>query len=402
MKKFIALVLALGLAVSAVGCAKDTKPPASTADPDDNASVSFKSYTVSDEAAAAARNEVVATVGDKSLTNGVLQVYYWMGIYTFMSSEYGGYADYYGLDYTQPLDQQGPFEADQSWQEYFLEDAVTTWHVYQVLSTALAAEGLSLSTEYEEVLSNRLAQLEKSAKDQGFDSVDQLIQSDAGAGCTVEDYMAYTRTYYEYKYYVEQLVDRIEVSQEDIEAYYKEYKESLNESGITKDSGNVFHVRHILIQPEGGTEDDGVTTYSDAEWEACQNEAQQLLDQWLAGEATEDTFAQLAKEHSDDPGSDSEGGLYEGLDKDTDFMETFKNWYLEEGRQVGDYGLIKTDYGYHLMYLSGIETQWIYYCRNGFINDTATDAIEKLKSDNPYTADFDKMVLAEVKLVEES
>lgn len=400
MKKMIACLLALVMAVSCMGCGGDEGDPTIPSPPaSGEAPIVYKSYTVSDEEAAAARDRVVGSVYGKDLTSGLLQVYYWMGIYTFMNSSYGAYPELYGLDYTLPLDQQGPAQMEQSWQEYFLEDAISTWHAYQVLSATLEAEGLSLPEEQEKALEERIAQLEESAKKEGFDTLDELIQSDAGAGCTLEDYMRYTRTYYEYKYYIQLLVERAEVTDEALQKYYQDNKDALNEEGITKDSGDVISLRHILIVPEGGTEKDGKTVYTDAEWEACRVKAQALLDQWVADGATEEAFDRLAREKSDDPGSADEGGLYEGLDKDTEFVEPFKNWYLEAGRQAGDYGLVKTDYGYHLMYFSGYEPEWEYHCRNGVINDTVTAQIEQLKTDHPYEVDFDKIVLGEVVLV---
>lgn len=400
MKKLFACLLAFAMALSAVGCGTEEAPVSSSTTPPGEETITYKSYTVSDAEAAAARDRVVGSVAGKDLTSGVLQIYYWMGIYTFMNGSYGAYPQLYGLDYSIPLDQQGPAQMEQSWQEYFLEDAITTWHVYQALASQLEKEGLTLSQEYEDLLAERLEQLEVSAEEGGFDSLDALIQSDAGAGCTLEDYILYTRTYYEYKYYIELLVDRVTVTDEDMEKYYQDNKDELSESGITKDSGNVISTRHILIIPDGGTEgEDGMTVYTDAEWEACRAEAQALLDQWVAEGATEEAFAQLAKEKSEDPGSSDEGGLYEGLTDETEFVEPFKNWYLEAGRQAGDYGLVKTDYGYHLMYFSGYEPEWVYTCRNGVISDTVSSQIEQIKTDNPYEIDFDKIVLGEVVLV---
>lgn len=400
MKKLLACLLALALAAGCLGCgsAKDN-PTNPTPPPSEDTTITYKSYTVSDEEAAAARDRVVGSVCGKDLTSGLLQVYYWMGIYTFMNSSYGAYPSLYGLDYSVPLDQQGPSQMEQSWQEYFLEDAISTWFVYQVLSAQLEKEGLTLSEEYEALLEERLEQLQISAEKEGFDTLDQLIQSDAGAGCTLEDYMRYTRTYYEYKYYIQLLVDRVEFTDEDLQEYYREHKDELTEEGITKDSGDVISMRHILIIPEGGTEEDGKTVWTDEQWEACRVEAQALLDQWVADGATEDGFDQLAREKSEDPGSADEGGLYEGLNDETEFVEPFKNWYLESGRQAGDYGLVKTYYGYHLMYFSGYEPEWEYHCRNGIINDTVARQIEQLKTDNPYTVDWDKIVLGNVVLV---
>ena len=75
------------------------------------------SYSVSDEEAIAAGDTVVATIGEYQLTNDKLQVYYWMEVQNFLNN-YGAYAAYFGMDYTQPLDTQLE-EEGLTWQQYF-------------------------------------------------------------------------------------------------------------------------------------------------------------------------------------------------------------------------------------------------------------------------------------------
>jgi hypothetical protein len=123
---------------------------------------------------------------------------------------------------------------------------------------------------------------------------------------------------------------------------------------VTKESGKLVDVRHILIKPTGGTlsADGKTTTYSEEEWNTCRDKAQAILDAWLAGEADEDAFAALATEKTEDAGSKKSGGLYENVWKGKMATE-FNDWCFDEARQVGDYGLVKTSYGYHIMFFSG-------------------------------------------------
>lgn len=114
----------------------------------------------------------------------------------------------------------------------------------------------------------------------------------------------------------------------------------------------LVNVRHILIAPED-------TSDTEAMAEA-KTEAQELLEQWQAGEATEDSFAALAQEHSDDPGSQENGGLYENV-YPGQMVEAFNDWCFDEARQVGDTGIVETDYGYHIMYFSGYSTEYDSY-----------------------------------------
>lgn len=114
-------------------------------------------------------------------------------------------------------------------------------------------------------------------------------------------------------------------------------------------STNSHSVRHILVSfPEdeetGKTKE--LTTDEKAEYKA---KAQAILDEYLKN-PTEENFAALAKEKSEDPGSKDNGGLYEDLNSSTSFVQPFKDWYLDESRKAGDTGIIETDYGYHVMY----------------------------------------------------
>lgn len=356
------------------------------------------SYSVSDKKAVDKRNEVVATVGSAQLTNGELQIYYWMNVLDFLNN-YGYYAISAGLDYNKPLDEQQCPEEDGTWQQFFLEDALNSWHYYQSMALMAEQEGMKLDADMQKSLDELRETLSKTATTNGFASVDEMIQADMGPGCTFEDYHAYMEVYYTgYKYFGDKL-DAVEITDQMIQEYFVKNEAELKENKITKESGNIYDVRHILIKVEGGTKgDDGKMTYSDAEWEACRVEAQALLDKWLAGEDTEETFAELANKHSEDTGSNTKGGLYTGLDKDTSFVEEFVDWYMDEERKVGDYGLIKTDYGYHIMYCSKIEAKWIDACRNGIMSDETAKLLNAATKQFPMEVSYKDIVLGVVDL----
>ena len=102
--------------------------------------------------------------------------------------------------------------------------------------------------------------------------------------------------------------------------------------------------------------------------------AEKLLADWKAGEATEDKFAALASEKSDDTGSADNGGLYDDITADASYVQEFKDWALDSSRKVGDTGLVKTEYGVHIMYLSNIpdKPQW----KSTVATSIATDKFE--------------------------
>lgn len=154
---------------------------------------------------------------------------------------------------------------------------------------------------------------------------------------------------------------------ETLKGYYVVLFQSVNDNTFA-----LKDVRHILVSYEGGTTDEnGSTTYSDEEKNAAKEKAEAILKDWEAGAKTEDSFAELAKEKTTDPGSKDNGGLYEAV-YPGQMVTPFEDWCFDEAREVGDTGIVQTDYGYHVMYFSGDnETNYRdYMVKNALLEDT--------------------------------
>lgn len=351
-----------------------------------------ESYSVEAEVAQQKSDEVVATVGGETLTNAELQIYYWMKFYDFLSG-YGGYASYMGLDYTQQLDIQY-VEQGITWQHYFLEQALGEWHQYQAICLEGQAAGYVMSEEMRTQIDGLPATMEQTALENGYENAEQMLQEEMGPGATMDAYMDYLETYYYGSEYFDSLYREMVLTVDDVEAYYEANKEKYVAQGLTQDA-KLVDVRHILLSVEGGTTDaTGVTTYTDEDWENCRVAAQAILDEWLAGEATEDSFAALANTHSTDPGSNTNGGLYTGV-KQGQMVETFDAWCFDESRQVGDYGLVKTNYGYHIMYFVGsaASDEWLMKAHSDLMTEQVDARVEEIVSKYPMETDFKKIVL---------
>lgn len=358
------------------------------------------SYSASGEKVAAWADKKIASVGGVTLTNGELQVYYWMNVYDFLNN-YGYYAVYAGLDYTKPFDTQSCPETEGSWQHFFLDDALLNWRKYQSMALLAEKEGLELSEDAQKELDTLRQSLAQQTVDSGYPSIDAMLQADMGAGVTYEDYYSYMETYYKGYQYFEKRYEAAgdAITTETLETYFTANQTDLAESGVTKESGDQYDIRNVLITPEGGVKDTaGNVTYSEEEWEACRKKAQELLDEWLAGEHTEETFAAMAKEHSKDTDTKANGGLYTALDRDSGAMEQIQNWFLEKGRQEGDYTLVKSDKGYHILYMSKIEAEWIRTCRDGLLSQAAETIASEAMSQYPIRVLYRDIVLSVVDL----
>ena len=121
---------------------------------------------------------------------------------------------------------------------------------------------------------------------------------------------------------------------------------------MTNNAKPLANVQHILVKFTGGTKDTttGTTTYSEAEKKAAKDKAQAILDEFLKGEKQDSAaFAKLASTKSDDTGSKATGGLIEGIYRDSNYVQSFKEWALDN-RKPGDTGIIESEYGYHVMF----------------------------------------------------
>ena len=357
------------------------------------------SYSVSDEKALQKSDQVVAKIGDTELTNGLLQIFYWMDVYEYLE-DYGYYAVYYGLDHTQPLDQQTCKDTEGTWQHFFLDKSILNWHSYEALVMMAEAEGIPLEEELQADLDGLRASLTEAVLESDYQSIDAMLQADMGPGCTYENYYRYMDAYYRAYSYLEHKLGKVEITDAMLQEYFDSHAEELAEDGISKESGDVKDVRHILIAVEGGTEnEDEVMEYTDEEWEACRKEAQAVLDKWLAGEATEESFTELTYVYSEDTGSNTNGGLYENLDSESGFVQEFVDWYMDESRKPGDYGLIRTEYGYHVMYFVGSEAQWLRNCRRGVMADLTSDVLKEAREQYPMDEiEYKKIALGVVDL----
>lgn len=97
------------------------------------------------------------------------------------------------------------------------------------------------------------------------------------------------------------------------------------------------NVRHILITADEYGSD-----------EKAKAKAEEVLEEYRNGkEKSEDAFDAIAEKYNEDGSS-----FYENVTKGT-MVETFDSWIFDEAREVGDTDIVKTEYGYHVMYFSG-------------------------------------------------
>ena len=368
--------------------------------PRENNILAKDNYIVSDEKAVKKADDVVATMGDKVLTNEQLQIYYRMQVMDFLNY-YSSYLTQLGMDLSKPLSEQPSYyNVDQSWEQFFIETAIETWQNYQAVALLAEEAGFEMGEDWKASLAELPANLETQATSGGYDSVDALLKDVVGPACDLNAYLEYVNLAYLSNAYYLALEEELLPTDDEIEAFFAENEAAFAEQGITKEAGNIAAVRHLLVMPEGGTtnEETGETVYSEDELNAALKKAEDLLAQWKAGDATEESFAALVAEHTDDTGSATTGGLYDDVAPGSSYVEEFRAWAIDANRQKGETDIVKTEFGYHIMYYVSGEPYWVNRVAVQLSSNRLTEKTEAAEAKWPMLVNYKKIALAELNL----
>ena len=79
-------------------------------------------------------------------------------------------------------------------------------------------------------------------------------------------------------------------------------------------------------------------------------------------------------------------------------VAAFNDWCFDPARQVGDTGVVKTEYGYHVMYFSGSQTLWQQYVESDYVTEKANAMADEIAAANPLTVRYGDILLARTEL----
>ena len=205
----------------------------------------------------------------------------------------------------------------------------------QQLQTALSDTGLVTAREVDELLRLRNQErdvawlrLDIDAWMEGVEVTDDEVE--AYYEDNADSFMAPERVRLSYvELERERMIEQADISDDEIEAYYEEVKAQR----FTEDTE--FEARHILVRVDEDADDDAVS-------EATER-AQDLYRRISDGES----FAELAEEYSEDPGSASQGGDL-GRVEPGDMVEEFEEalFSLGEG-EVSE--PVRSPFGIHII-----------------------------------------------------
>lgn len=277
---------------------------------------------------------IVARLGEHQLTNQQFIYYYWDSFFA-MYDQLGSYLTTY-MNLATPFDQQYATET-QTWHDYLSTMALSTWMQTMTLCDEAEKNGYVLDDADQAYLDDSMDSLAAYAQQAGHPDPDSYLRQLFDPCADTESYYSYNR-------------DAITASCYANDRYQAIYDDLYDPNAAVQYCVNV---RHILLQPGEGEE-----------MSAAFAQAESLYEEWKQN-PTEDNFAALAGEHTTDPGSQANGGLYEDV-YPGQMVTNFNNWCFDESRQPGDHGIVETEYGYHIMYFVG-DSETVY----SDANDTA-------------------------------
>ncbi len=167
------------------------------------------------------------------------------------------------------------------------------------------------------------------------------------------------------------------------------------------DQTELYSVRHILVSPN-----DDPQTAADAtkkEWSAALLKAEQIYNEYDKSDKTETAFAELAEKYSADVNSTSSGssGLYGGAILKTQLgamVPSFEKWATDKSRKYGDVEIVKSDFGYHIMYFIYDGPTYIFNLMDDAYNDKSEEMINSVEYKERYA--FRSTTKAEPKTTE--
>ena len=114
-----------------------------------------------------------------------------------------------------------------------------------------------------------------------------------------------------------------------------------------------------------------------------------LLDQWKNGDATADSFGELAKANSADETTKDNGGLNEDANRSS-LDANLTDWLFAEGRQPGDAAVVEASdssgnvIGYQILYVESLgEIQWKYQATTALRSDDYDKWYTEVEANSP-------------------
>ena len=157
--------------------------------------------------------------------NAAMMNYFYKTSYYSFVNQMGDYLSYFGLDTSRPLDKQA-YAEDMTWHDYFLDSTIAQVEEMLVLAESARAEGMELSAEEIATIDETMASISETAAAYNYPSVSSFLAAQYGAGMKEKDVRAAMELSTLASAYSQKISDGIEISEDEINTYFEENRES--------------------------------------------------------------------------------------------------------------------------------------------------------------------------------
>ena len=74
-------------------------------------------------------------------------------------------------------------------------------------------------------------------------------------------------------------------------------------------------------------------------------------------------------------------------------VASFEDWCFDETREVGHYGIVRTELGFHIMYFSGRDYLWDDTVREDMIRDTTSELLTEMVEKFERSVDYKSILI---------
>lgn len=268
------------------------------------------------------RYATYVTIGDHEIKKAEFDYYYNVSYQNFLGY-YGSMTSLIGLDTSAPLSSQA-YTEDMTWDDMFDEQAVETLKTVYGLVDAAEEAGFEYDTT--EDVENIISSLQSAAETAGM-SESEYLTSTYGKLMTMEKARTYIANSCLSSAYETHLLETQEVTEDEINAYYEEKKDS----------------------------------YDSIDYKLLRVATQEEADTILSKITDEASFDELFEEYDNQEEAES---TYLGITKSALGHTSAVDWLFDQSRQAGDKTVIEVSTG---------ENYYVIYFMDRYLADTVNE-----------------------------
>ena len=277
------------------------------------------------------------TIDGEDFNPATVQFYYVNEYSYYQSMAQMGYTT--GFDASlDPKDQVKDEETGETWYDYFLAQAIDTLTQTTMTNHAAQEEGYTLSAVGQAYVDNYLEQMEQSARSSNYSNLESYLRAQYGSYMTEKDFQNILTAETIASSYKTDHQNSLTYSDEELEAYYQENKDSLDTFNYS-----VFTVQ-ASIETTTTDEDGNTVDLTDEEkqsaFDTAKAQAQATAQEIQSKLAAGSDAADLAEEYSEQ--------VYSSFAHQSQLGSSFASseyaeWLYDAARQAGETTIVEYD-----------------------------------------------------------